>query len=111
MVTDTLERQNVRSAMRAVAWTEVDWEAPAGGDAVAARLEIPRFVYLGYADPHWHGQSCDIDGWADLDVVGPTVVFACGCHGSVPWCALQQINGLEPGAETERRQLTLSGLQ
>ncbi len=68
-----------------------DWESPTGPiDAgVRPRTALPTFVYLGYGEKHWRGQTCPLIGAASLDE--RTVVFSCGCRASVPWWTLEPI--------------------
>ena len=73
-----------------------DWESPAGcGSGGAPRPLRGEYVYRGGGgDVHWLGQPCDV-------LISPLsrtrekvlVVFACGCHGSVPRSTLTKLPG------------------
>ncbi len=91
MPTVTLERQARAPAPIAWAAESADAEAPSGGQATIPRIQRPRYVYKGSGDPHWQGQSCEIDTLAEPDLVSPTVILACGCRASVPWWTLERV--------------------
>ena len=69
-----------------------DWETPSGPVDAAAkpRQARPAFMYRGYAEPHWRGQTCHLIGEIRTDE--RLVVMACGCRASVPWWTLAPIS-------------------
>ena len=68
-----------------------DWETPSGPVDAAAkpRHTRPAFVYRGYAEPHWRGQTCHLIG--EMRTEERLVVMACGCRASVLWWTLEPI--------------------
>jgi hypothetical protein len=61
----------------------MEWEAPSGPyDAhLEPRTTLPGFIYRGYAEAHWRGQTCHVVGAAAPDE--RTIVMACGCRARV----------------------------
>jgi hypothetical protein len=71
--------------------TSAHWETPSGPVEAAAkpRHTRPAFVYRGYAEPHWRGQTCYLV--SEIRTDERLVVMACGCRASVPWWTLEPI--------------------
>lgn len=69
-----------------------DWETPAGPLEAAAkpRHTSAAFIYRGYAESHWHGQTCHLI--AENAPEERVIVMACGCRASVPWWTLEPIS-------------------
>ena len=68
-----------------------DWESttgPVDSDA-RPRIAAPAFVYRGYGEAHWRGQTCHVIGSLTADE--RTIIMACGCQASVPWWTLEPI--------------------
>jgi hypothetical protein len=80
-----------RSTTRNRGESSFDWEAPAGPVQVGARPRVtpPAFLYHGYGDPHWRGQTCHLVGSTEAE--HRTVILACGCRVSVPWWTLEPL--------------------
>ena len=68
-----------------------DWERPSGPLTVdgGPRSAQPTFIYRGYGDEHWRGQTCHLVGAEQAEQ--RTVVLACGCQATVPWWTLEPI--------------------
>ena len=71
-----------------------DWETPCGPVDVPAKSRdtAPAFIYRGYAEPHWRGQTCHLIG--EITTEERVVVMACGCRAYVPWWTLEPIRSL-----------------
>ena len=72
-----------------------DWESPTGPLEASAspRCERHGFIYVGYGDPHWRGQPCDLVGVTNA--FERQVTLACGCRITVPWWTLDPIASAE----------------
>jgi len=89
LVSAVLDGTLPRSSTRKVRTTSSDWETPTGPVEADRRPRAtpPQFVYRGYGDAHWRGQTCHVVGSRLAEEL--SVVLACGCEASVPWWTLE----------------------